>query len=184
MRLLRTTFALLLNLPILNAVAQNIETQTYTVIRTIGDTELRYYPPVMKIQSDNSFNALFNYISGNNTQGMEIPMTTPVYMGDAEGNRVMEFVLPATFTEENTPGARSAGVRVFESEPGYYLAQGFGGYASETSRTKYAAVLESVADKQGLNVVGEPLLLVYNSPYQFFNRRNEVLLPVEENQVK
>jgi hypothetical protein len=117
MKTVSTGLFILLNLFTLDAMAQTIETQAYTVVETIGPMEIRHYPPVMKIQSENQFNALFRYISGENGSGAEISMTTPVYMGDSEGNRVMEFVLPATFNPENTPAPTSSAVRVFESEP-------------------------------------------------------------------
>lgn len=179
---MKPLFALFLTatlLPTQSAMAQNLETQSYTVLDTMDGMEIRYYPPVMKIQSDNNFNALFRYISGENQSGTEIAMTTPVYMGDSEGNRVMEFVLPAAFDETNTPSARSAGVRVFESEPGYYAAVSFGGYASASSRESATRRLMALAAQHDMKTTGEPMLLVYNSPYQFFNRKNEILVRLE-----
>ena len=103
-------------------LAQDTETQTYRVIKEYNAAELRYYPPVMKIQSNNDFGSLFNYISGNNSTREKISMTSPVYMGDSKGRNVMEFVLPEDFNPKNTPDALSKGVKVFESEPGYFLA--------------------------------------------------------------
>ena len=161
------------------AMAQKYETQPFEVIESIDGAELRYYPPVMKIQSDNNFGVLFRYISGNNADSKKISMTTPVYMGDEEGNNVMEFVLPASFHKGNTPDATSSSVRVFESEPGYFLAVDFGGYASSSSRQKYSNELVELAKQHDLKPVGEPMLLVYNSPYQFFNRKNEILLALD-----
>lgn len=171
--------ALFLTLFSQSAMAQKYETQPFDVIKTIDGAELRFYPPAMKIQSDNNFGVLFRYISGSNADSKKISMTTPVYMGDEEGNDVMEFVLPASFHKGNTPDATSSSVRVFESKPGYFLAIEFGGYASENSRQKYSDKLLELAREQDLKTVGEPMLLVYNSPYQFFNRKNELLLALD-----
>ncbi len=171
--------ALFLTLFSQHAMAQKYETQPFEVIESIDGAELRYYPPVMKIQSDNNFGVLFRYISGNNADSKKISMTTPVYMGDEEGNNVMEFVLPASFHKGNTPESTTSSVRVFESEPGYFLAVEFGGYASGSSRQKYSNELVELAKKHGFKPVGEPMLLVYNSPYQFFNRKNEILLALD-----
>ena len=76
------------------AMAQETETQEYRIIIELNGAELRYYPPAMKIQSNNDFGSLFNYISGNNSAREKISMTSPVYMGDGKGNNVMEFDLP------------------------------------------------------------------------------------------
>ena len=183
MKLVFVTLLLVFNPLALMVMAQSLETQKYNVIKTIGSgndqAEIRYYPPAMKIQSDNDFGVLFRYISGKNAGSTKISMTTPVYMGDEEGNNVMEFVLPENFTKDNTPGALSSDVRVFESEPGYMLALEFGGYASENSREKYTDKLLTLAREQGLQTIGEPMLLVYNSPYQFFNRKNEIVIGVQ-----
>ena len=86
-----------------NLMAQKYETQEFKVLNDSEEFELRYYPPVMKIQSDNDFGSLFRYISGRNSSNTKIAMTTPVYMGDGQGNQVMEFVLPSSFDQNNTP---------------------------------------------------------------------------------
>ena len=64
--------------------AQETETQTYKVVKELNGAELRYYPPVMKIQSNNDFGSLFNFISGNNSTREKISMTSPVYLGDVK----------------------------------------------------------------------------------------------------
>ena len=52
-----------------SSMAQQYETQQFEVIKTIGEAEIRFYPPVMKIKANrsNGFWALFGYISGKNT---------------------------------------------------------------------------------------------------------------------
>lgn len=174
---LSLVFACILTAP--DAMAQPLETQEYTVLETLGELEIRHYPPVMKIQSERGFNALFRYISGENQSGTEIKMTTPVYMGDSQGNEVMEFVLPKAFDEGNTPDPTSAAVRVVQSKEGHYVAIGFGGYASDAAATTYARRLKTLADRHQLKTVGEPMVLVYDSPYKFFNRKNEILLQID-----
>jgi hypothetical protein len=43
---------------------------------------------------------------------------------------------------------------------------------------KAAQKLRDIAQKYNLKLTGEPILMVYNSPYQVFNRKNEVLYKV------
>ena len=160
-------------------MAQEIETQYYQVVKQINGAELRFYPPAMKIQSNNDFNSLFNYISGNNSTREKISMTSPVYMGDGNGSNVMAFVLPNDFNQKNTPDALSQEVKVFESEPGYFLALEFGGYASGRNVRYYADELSVIAQKYGLNTIGKISVLVYDSPYKVIGRRNEVIIQID-----
>ncbi len=162
-------------------MAQKYETQPYELIQNFEEAELRFYPPVMKIQSNGDFGSLFRYISGGNETGTKIAMTTPVQMGNTSGEPVMQFVLPAAYNKNNTPKAISPNVKVLESETGYYLATQYGGYSMNWREKKAAKKLKEVAASQGLEISGEPILLVYNSPFDVFNRKNEVLYKVIKN---
>ena len=73
---------ILLLLNINFVMAQGYETQSYKVIRTFSDGEIRFYPKVMKVKTNNKsgFSSLFRYISGNNSEQQKISMTTPVHM--------------------------------------------------------------------------------------------------------
>lgn len=165
------------------SMAQTIETQKYTVIKEFDKGQIRYYPPVMKIQSNNNFGSLFNYISGNNLNSEKISMTSPVYMGDGDGNNIMEFVLPQVYNPNNAPEASSDAVKVFESEPGYFLALEFGGYASGRSVRYYSAELTKIAQQYGIQTIGQAILLVYDSPYKVMGRKNEVIIQIDEESI-
>ena len=54
--------------------SQGYETQKYEVVKTLGDIELRFYPPAMKakVSAGGNFSRLFKYINGNNEQGEKI----------------------------------------------------------------------------------------------------------------
>lgn len=155
------------------------QTQKYELLKTFEDAELRYYPPVMKIQSNGAFGPLFQYISGVNESQQKIEMTTPVYQSTTDGKPIMEFVLPERFDPQNTPGASSKNVRVFESKPGYFLAIRFSGYATQNRKEQQAKRLLQLATELQLPMIGTPLLLVYNSPYRVFNRTNELLIEID-----
>ena len=98
-------------------MAQSYQTQPYEVVSTIDQIEIRYYPPAMKVQvestssNNRNFNALFQYISGNNDKE-KIAMTTPVYMENKKGSQTMAFVLPAQYTNA-APQPKGDGVEVF-----------------------------------------------------------------------
>jgi hypothetical protein len=50
------SFTLIIN----DSMAQTNESQKFTVIKEFDKGQIRYYPPVMKIQSNNNFSSLFN----------------------------------------------------------------------------------------------------------------------------
>ena len=164
-----------------NTMGQKYQTQAFDVIKQFDEAELRYYPPVMKIQSNGDFESLFRYISGGNETGTKIAMTTPVQMGNTTGEPVMQFVLPSNYTSENTPSAKDKNVQVLESESGHYIAIQYGGYTMDWREKKAAQKLRAIAHKYNLKLTGEPILMVYNSPYKVFNRKNEVLYKVDMN---
>jgi len=161
-------------------MAQNYETQKFELIKTLDEVEIRYYPPVIKIASvqENGFKNLFGFISGNNSSQQKIAMTTPVYMADNKGKKVMEFVLPSSFDLENTPLPNSKEVEVYQAQSAYVIAYGYGGYSNANKTAKAIDKLRQTAQKNGLKIIGAPQLLVYNAPYQFWSRKNEVLLEI------
>ena len=156
------------------------ETQNYDIIKTIDKAEIRYYSSVMRIKStrENGFANLFGYISGKNEKNKKIAMTTPVYL--KENIEVMEFILPRSYNNKNTPMSLSSKVSVYESNPDYYLALKFGGYAFQSIVNKTSSELKRIANENNIQIVGEPILLVYNSPYKIFNRRNEILFKISK----
>ena len=175
----RTTLLVLITLFYLNhTMAQKYETQPYDLVQKYEEAELRYYQPVMKIQSNGDFGSLFRYISGGNETGVKIAMTTPVQMGNTSGDQVMQFVLPSDYTTENTPLAKDNKVQVLESESGHYIAIKYGGYTRSSREKTAAQQLQAIAQKYNLKLTGKPILMVYNSPFQVFNRKNEVLYKV------
>ena len=177
------SFALVTLLFTSSLMAQRYETQQYEVVKTLEKAEIRFYPPVMKIKAPKSsgFNALFGYISGNNTDNTKIAMTTPVYMSnDAQGNEMMAFVLPKSMKKEQTPAPLSDSVTVYESESGYFIAYPFGGYALDWWVEKASNALKEIAASHNIQLKSDPLVLVYNSPYKLINRKNEVLFQIDE----
>ena len=43
---------------------------------------------------------------------------------------------------------------------------------------KKSIPLQKILKKENINPAGTPKILVYNSPYKFINRRNEILIPI------
>ena len=162
-------------------MAQQYETQSFDLIKKVDEAEIRFYPTAVKIRSSrkNGFGALFGYISGRNSRDQKIAMTTPVYLGKNEDNEMMEFVLPRSIDKSNAPEPLSEKVEVYESRSGYYIAHSFGGYAFDWAVARVRKNLEEIAFRNKIKLIGDPIVLVYNSPYKIINRKNEVLFEVD-----
>ena len=174
------TFAFLLILYQSISMAQQYETQSFDLIKKVDEAEIRFYPPAMKIRSfrKNGFGALFGYISGRNSRDQKIAMTTPVYLGKNEDNEMMEFVLPRSIDKTNAPEPLSEKVQVYESRSGYFIAYPFGGYAFDWPVRRATKSLMEIIQENKIEAVGDPIILVYDSPYKIINRKNEVLLKI------
>ena len=162
------------------AMAQGYETQAYELIQTFSEGEIRFYPQVMKVKTNNKsgFSSLFKYISGNNVQQQKIAMTTPVHMDKNTGKGSMEFVLPEKFNKDNTPLPLGNDVEVYQSEAGYFAAFKFSGYTNLKKEQMVIKKGKAFLMKNNISFNDSPIVLVYNSPYAFFNRKNEILFPV------
>jgi hypothetical protein len=167
------------------AMAQT-EIQPYEIVENIADIEIRYYPAVMmaKYKSKNpgaGFGKLFNYISGNNNTDTKIAMTTPVHIQKNQTENSMSFVLPKKFNIDNAPLPNDSSLEVFEGESAYFATIRYSGYTNESKEKVFSKKLQSVLKEVDIKVSGEPVILVYNSPYKLINRRNEIIIPVIYN---
>ncbi len=163
--------------------SQENETQKYEVIKALDDIEIRYYPSAMKakVSSNRNFSKLFQYISGNNEKNEKIAMTTPVYMTEQNGKSTMEFVLPSKYSKANAVLPKDKDIEVYSSIPAYYAAIRFGGYTNTEKIGKYHKILlEKIKINKLSTKNSRPIILSYNSPYKVFNRRNEVLVEINE----
>jgi hypothetical protein len=162
-------------------MAQGYETQSYDVIQTFSEGEIRFYHSVMKVKTNNKggFSSLFKYISGNNSKQQKIAMTTPVHRDKNGGSETMEFVLPKQFDLENTPLPTSNNVEVYQSKAGYFAAFKFSGYTNTKKEQMIIEKGKKILAENNISFTGSPVVLIYNSPYTIFNRKNEILFAIK-----
>ena len=133
----------------------------------------------MDADSGTSFQRLFRYISGANSDGEKIPMTTPVFMAGEEQRRSMSFVMPASM--KSAPGPKDPARRVTTLPAGRFAVFGFSGSRSAESESNALAQLKACMKKSGLVSSGKPLFGYFDPPWTPpFLRRNEVMLRVDE----
>lgn len=182
-----------------------VKEPAYTSVLKDGAYEVREYSKIVMItafsegdfkQSQNqSFNKLFDYISGQNMANKEIPMTAPVVMKN-EGQKIpmtapvlmegqksgwaMSFVLPQDYTLETAPRPLDPSLKLEERTGVKYAVVQFSGFFSEQNFEDRSAQLTAWIEKNNLKPLGPPLRAGYNPPWTLPPlKRNEVLIPVE-----
>jgi len=168
------------------------ETQPYRIIKTEKDYELRLYPPAMmatismnantyKELSSSGFRKLASFIFGGNNANKNIAMTTPVHMDINDSLSSMSFVMPSDFNKQNLPKPNDASIIIKTSTEEYVAAIKFSGYADDKDIKKYAVKLENALKASSLEYYGNFRFLGYNAPYQFWGRKNEIIVSVRWN---
>ena len=189
---------LLLALFICSAAA-DLEIAPYTVLKEHQGWEEREFPATKWISTDvfsinvqqseesrAAFYRLFNYIDGQNSESMKIPMTAPVSLRiipgegpNCESNFTMSFYIPSDL-QENSPLPLESTVYIEERAAFKVAAKRFGGFpTSDIEFAIQAAELYELAFNEGLELTDVPLwTAVYDGPNVITNRRNEVWLEI------
>lgn len=166
------------------------ENQKFRLVRTEAQFEIRFYPSstFAKIYStgtnyksvaSSGFKKLAGYIFGGNEMKQSIAMTAPVRMEMTDKGSTMSFVMPDKYKESDLPKPNDSGVHIVKSSPQYVAAISFGGYADDEKIKEKRDVLLSLLKEKEIKVTGEYTFLGYNAPFQFWSRKNEVVIPIE-----
>ena len=167
-------------------------TQPYRIIKTEKDFEIRLYPPATmatitmeaktyKELSSPGFRKLASYIFGGNQAKKNIAMTSPVHMDINDSVSSMSFVMPADYNTNNLPKPYDSSITIKTTTEEYVAAIQFGGYANDGEIKKYATKLENALKANGIEYYGNFRFLGYNAPYQFWGRKNEIIVSVHWN---
>jgi hypothetical protein len=170
------------------------ETQQYKVIRREDKFEIRYYPSVVlaKISSTSNsyldlgysgFGKLAKYIFGGNSENKKIAMTSPVHMDIGDTVSTMAFVMPSSLKKEDMPIPDNSEILIQTSESEYVASFQFGGFANNYNINKNKAILEKLLHEKGISYYGNFRFLGYNPPYHIFDRRNEVIVAINPDEI-
>jgi effector-binding domain-containing protein len=93
----------------------------------------------------------------------------------------MSFVVPSKYTMESVPVPNDGRVSIQEVPERKIAVIRFRGWARDKSVEKHKARLISVLLRNGVETVGEPFLMRYNSPWTpGFMHRNEIGIEIVE----
>lgn len=165
---------------------RNIETYPYVVDKKYDAFEVRSYKASLftsvklpmnnyKDASSKGFSILAGYIFGGNDRNEKIAMTSPVSMS-LDDSITMMFMVPNNLKKESLPQPNQPGIE-FREEPAKTVAAiTFGGWANDEKIKSYKAKLKAALDKEGILYTNQFYLLGYNPPFEFFNRKNEIIV--------
>ena len=159
-------------------VAQDTEIQPYEVIKKIDSIEIRFYPSATLVQTSggNNFGKLFRYISGSNESEQKIAMTAPVYMNQDKSE--MAFVMPIDVHQKGAPKPMGENVSLRVTKPRYVAAIRYGGYTNTSKEATHTKRLMKTLEDYSIKANGAIEYLGYDSPYKFYNRRNEIMVEI------
>jgi hypothetical protein len=173
---------------------RNIETYSYVLNKEYDTFEIRNYEATLftsvqlsgktyKDASSKGFSILAGYIFGGNEKNEKIAMTSPVAMS-LQDSMTMMFMVPKKFKKETLPQPKESQIK-FREEPAKTVAAiTFGGWANDKKIEKYKQELIAALDAEGISYTNRFYFLGYNAPYEFFNRKNEVIVELESDIIK
>ncbi len=132
--------------------------------------------------ANNKFSILANYIFGGNKENAQMQMTSPVIY-NIENDASFSFLMPLKW-ENNLPDPNSEDI-FFSSVNNQCVAiLTFGGYAKSVKcKNKYQKLLQKLSDL-GIEHNDDYVIAVYQPPFQFINRKNEIWIEVNKNQIE
>ena len=165
---------------------RKIETYSYSINKKYNTFEIRSYEETLftsiklstkgyENSSSKGFSILAGYIFGGNERNEKISMTSPVAM-KLEDSMTMMFMVPKELKKEMLPKPNQSLIE-FKEEPAKTVAAiSFSGWANNKKIEKYKQKLQSALDAEGIAYTERFYFLGYNAPYEFFNRKNEVIV--------
>ena len=160
----------------------------YTILKKIENIEIREYntliyvsyKPKNAVDRNNSFRNVAGYIFGDNKTETEIAMTSPVVI-KLHNNNEMAFIMPEKYTLKSLPQTANKKLSIYEEPSNIKACISYSGYSNKQKEEKYINKLKESLNKLNIAYKNDFELLVYNSPYQFINRKNEIVVSIEYN---
>jgi hypothetical protein len=165
--------------------SNNIEQEQYVILKKIDNIEIRKYRESLnasyyskeKEERNNYFKNLAAYIFGDNTENASINMTSPVTM-KLYGNREMIFRMPSNYTLDNLPKANNPEINFMTIASCTKAAIQYSGYSNKNIEEKKIQELKNILERENIKHDNKFELLVYNSPFEILNRRNEITINI------
>ena len=168
--------------------AESLEGDNYIVIERVDDVEIREYKkliyasytPKNVSERNNSFRNVAGYIFGDNEKEEKIDMTAPVVIKLHNKNE-MAFIMPKKYTLKNLPIPKNIDIKIYEEPSSVKACLKYSGYSNVRIEKRKIKKLKEQLKKYNIEHQNDFEVLVYNSPYQFLNRKNEIVVSIQYN---
>ena len=160
------------------------------IIGTIDNIEFRIYNQYTKASvpisnsnmksANGKFSILAGYIFGGNQQKQSIAMTSPVIY-EMEEKSYFSFLMPESLTVQELPKPNNNSIEINDVVNQHVAVISFGGFANDNKVKKYHAQLKNKLIDLGLKVDNNHIVAVYQPPYQFIDRTNEIWIEISKN---
>jgi len=107
-------------------------------------------------------------------------MTSPVVI-KTHNNYEMGFIMPEGYNMKNIPKPNNKKIKIYEEPPSTKATISYSGYTNKKIEEKKIRELKKELEKQKIKFENDFEILVYNSPYKIFNRKNEISVTVKIN---
>ena len=192
---------------LIGSAAMAIEKASYEIKKKKGNFELRLYDNYIVAETivtgdfkdvgNEGFRRLYKYISGHNRKNRSISMTAPVNQ-EADSEKIamtapvgqekvadkwrITFLMPSEYTLATLPEPLDQRVTIRQETGRLIAAIRYSGSWSQEKYRHNKDQLELLILNNGLKPIGPPVWARYDPPFMpWFLRRNEVLIPVLQN---
>ena len=107
-------------------------------------------------------------------------MTSPVVIKLHNKNE-MAFIMPSEYSLKNLPAPNNEKIKIYKEPSSIRAAVRYSGYSNSEIEEEKALELIKVLRENDINHEGNFEVLVYNSPWKFINRRNEIIVTIDYN---
>ena len=167
-----------------NNTSNSVQEQ-YIILKKIDNIEIRKYRESVnasyyskgKEERNNYFKNLAAYIFGDNNKNISIAMTSPVTM-KLYGNKEMIFRMPNNYTLDSLPKANNPKINFMTIASCTKAAIQYSGYSNKNIEEKKIQELKNILERENIKHDNKFELLVYNSPFEILNRRNEITINI------
>ncbi len=167
-----------------NNTSNSVQEQ-YIILKKIDNIEIRKYRESVnasyyskgKEERNNYFKNLAAYIFGDNNKNVSIAMTSPVTM-KLYGNKEMIFRMPNNYTLDSLPKANNPKINFITIASCTKAAIQYSGYSNKNIEENKIKELKNILERENIKHNNKFELLVYNSPFEILNRRNEITINI------
>ena len=158
----------------------------YSIVKKINNIEIRKYEKLIYVsytpknekERNSSFQNIASYIFGGNSRNEKISMTSPVVIKIHNKNE-MAFIMPKEYTLNSLPKSNNKQLSIYEESSAIKAAIKYSGYSNKEKEKTYIKKLKDELKKANIKYKNDFELLVYDSPYKFINRRNEIIVSIQ-----